>query len=500
MRGTGKGRGERRVMRWAACAAGVLALLMACGGSASAPLRVTLVPPADAMPAPGARVVFQVLAEGGENPAFQWLRNGLPIPGASSAVLVLGPVAAGDAGSYQVRVSAGGTTLVTAPFDLEPVDNPWLVTSAADAGPGSLRAILAQANGYPGLNGIEFALPGPGPYRITLASTLPAVTGKVCILGPYGSSLTLDGGGACRPLFLDGGALVLDNFTVANGLGKGGDGLGGGGGGAGLGGALFMNSGSLGLRRMVFQGNRAVGGSSFPGADGENGGGGGFGGDSPAAGGAGAGGGLLGGAGGLADLVHGEANDGTGGSGGAGGGAARGGANKGGDGSDFGGGGFSVGPQDAGGGGMGGFGGGGGGSGGLYLGAMTAGGSGGLGGRFGGDGGKGDGVRGGRGGGGAGLGGALFLRAGSLALYQCRFIDNHAVPGAGDELEPQAEGKGGAVFTLDAGSAAQYLGQLRAQSYSLNMAPDQGEEAPVSDNNDYYIAQGSLLLLRRPPR
>jgi hypothetical protein len=491
-------------MTWIALMGGaVLALALACGASEE-PLQITLIPPSTGTPVQGTLVVFQVATEGGGTPRFQWIKNGLPIPGATSATLTLGPVAPADVGSYLVQVTDGSTSLATAPFDLEPVNDPWVVTSAADTGPGTLRDILAQASAFPGVNGIQFALPGPGPYTITLQSTLPAVTGNICILGPYASPLTVDGGGVCRPLFLASGTLVLDNFTVAHGLGKGGDALGGGGGAAGMGGALFVNAGSLSLRRMTFLGNQALGGSSIPGTDGENGGGGGFGGDSLVNGGVGAGGGLLGGKGGQGylDGTNGGGSPGVGGSGGAGGGAARGGPladptlawtdnEAGGDGDFGGGGGFSVGPEGGGGGSS--FGGGGGGSGGSYLGMVFPGAAKGEAGFFGGDGGK---V--GQGGGGGGLGGALFLRAGKLAMYQCVFDGNQALPGSGDEtggdLQALAAGKGGAVFIYpydDTNNAPLYLSLLQAQSYSGNTATDL-VESPTYDNDNYYIAQTLL--------
>ena len=491
----------------------ILALALACT-SRQEPLRIELTPPANAMPAPGDRVVFQVSAHGGGSPSFQWFRNAQPIAGANTAQLVVYPVAFGDAGSYQVQVTDGATSLETAPFDLAPVNQFWVVTSAADSGPGTLRGALGEANGAAGLSGIQFRLPGTDP--VTLLSTLPPVTGRICILGPYGSSLTVDGGGACRPLFLDGGTLVLVNFTLAHGLGKGGDGLGGGGGAAGMGGAIFVNAGSLELRRMLFQGNQAQGGSSLLGGDGENGGGGGFGADSPATGGQGGAGGLLGGTGGLGALdgSNGGGAPAVGGSGGGGGGAARGGllgtapadwldGGNGGDGGYGGGGGFSVGPLGIGGGS--GFGGGGGGSGGGFLGTVLPGGGGGEGGVFGGDGGVGDGVLPGQGGGGAGMGGALFLREGTLVMYQCQFIDNHALPGAGDQtggaLQALAEGKGGAVFIYahdDANAPAVFLAQLQAQSYRQNSAADLVQPS-VLDNQDYYIASLLLPENRRGP-
>lgn len=507
------------------CCWTALGLALACGpGGTEGPLQATLDPPASALPTPGSQVVFQVTTQGGDRPpSFQWFKNNQPIPGATSATLLLRPVTSLDAGSYQVQVTDGVTSLETEPFDLEPVDDSWVVTSAADSGPGTLRDILSQANTFPGVNGIQFGLPGPGPYTITLQSMLPAITGNICILGPYQSPLTLDGGGACRPLLLNGGTLVLDNFTVAHGLGKGGDGLGGGGGGAGMGGALFMNAGSLNLIRMTFQSNQAVGGSSFPGSDGENGGGGGFGGDSPTAGGVGASGGLLGGNGGPGFLDgSGFGGAGTGGSGGSGGGATRGGpldtppdqvatawagGKDGGDGSFGGGGGFGVGPLALGGGSR--FGGGGGGSGGSFLltgslrPTVLPGAGPGEAGWGGGDGGQGDGILPGLGGGGGGMGGAIFLRAGTLAMSRCSFNDNHAVPGTGDEngglLQALALGKGGAVFidTYDEASKnALYLNVLQAQTYSSNTATDLVEPS-VLDNNDYYVPEGDLPGIMR---
>lgn len=493
-----------------------LALVMACGGGgAPKPLQITLVPPASAMPATGTRVVFQVVTEGGVAPAFQWFKNGLSIAGADSATLTLGPVTGQDGGSYQVQVTDGNTSLETPPFELEPASDPWVVTSAADSGPGTLRDILGQANAEPaanGINGIQFNLPGPGPYLITLASGLPAITGNVCILGPSDSPLTVDGGGVCRPFFLAGGTLVLDQFTVAHGLGKGGDGPGGGGGAAGMGGALFLNGGSLTLREMIFQGNQAVGGSSSLGSDGENGGGGGFGGDPAATAGTGAGGGFLGGTGGIGYLDGSNEAGGDAHGLGAGGGAARGGDpgtsaddwttdEPGGAGTWGGGGAFSVGPSGGGGAGGGatletaGFGGGGGGCGGYLGSVLLRGASDSQGGIFAGDGIKGDGIaHTGQGGGGGGMGGALFLRSGTLAMHGCQFLDNRAVAGTGAY---DGMGKGGAVFIYPydtANKAPLYLSLLQAQVYSGNQAPDQ-VESPDYDNDDWYIAESAFDAL-----
>jgi hypothetical protein len=87
------------------------------------------------------------------------------------------------------------------------------VTSAADAGPGSLRQAILDANATPGTNGIAFALGAGGVQTIAPTSPLPTVTNPVEIdgatqsgyagtplvrlagdnAGPGANGLTLDG-------------------------------------------------------------------------------------------------------------------------------------------------------------------------------------------------------------------------------------------------------------------------------------------------------------------
>ena len=481
-------------------------------------LAVTLKPPPSAMPTIGSGVHLTLAIQGTGPFAIQWTKDGGPLPGATADDLYLYPLARGNAGSYQAEVTNGSTSTKSASFILEPVNAAWVVNNLAADGPGSLAEVLALAGAVPGLNGIQFQVqPDPtaepgAPSVLTLGADLPPITGQVCILGPLQPPLVLDGASRQRPFFVNGGTLILDNFTVAHGLGKGGDGLGGGGGAAGMGGGLFINAGTVSLTRMTFQGNRAVGGSGGLGGDGQNGGGGGFGGDSPAPLGDGAAGGWLGGTFGVGYLDPAE-NEGRGGGNavgdGAGGGAARGGtlatpleawvdSLPGGEGTFGGGGGFSVGPD--GGGGDGGYpGGGGGGSGGQvtfedgtqvnFPGASIS-----LGGIFGGDGGKGNGTSTpGRGGGGAGMGGAIFLRKGTLALFDCTFVDNHAVPGEGDPATP-ALGKGGALFIYahsPVGRGPSFnMGMLLAQTYRLNTCTNQPlapDIDPTYDNGNFYV-------------
>ncbi len=293
------------------------------------------------------------------------------------------------------------------------------VTDAGDAGPGTLREALAA----PGSPIIAFTMPGT---VIKLRSRLLIANGAT-IQGPGADKLLIDGGGATRLFFIQGGTVVMSGLTLANGLGLGGN-SGGGGGAAGMGGAIFQNSGSLTLTGVTLSGNKGAGGNSGPSST-LGSGGGGFGGDQVIAvnGGSGAGGGDLGGVGGTT-----SANASLGGNGGDGAGGAAG-VNRGGNGGFGGGGGLSV--SNASVPGAGGFGGGGGGnSSGSTLGVPGFGGG-----------------RDRSGGGGAGFGGAIFVRTGNLSMTDTVFTNNLAVGGG---LGASAgQGKGGALFVMQGATA-----------------------------------------------
>src|SRR5689334_3941976 len=59
----------------------------------------------------------------------------------------------------------------------------FLVATTADAGPGSLRQAIIDANAMVGADTITFAIPAVGVPRITLATALPAITDPVTIDG-----------------------------------------------------------------------------------------------------------------------------------------------------------------------------------------------------------------------------------------------------------------------------------------------------------------------------
>ncbi len=93
------------------------------------------------------------------------------------------------------------------------------VTTTADAGPGSLRQALLDANGDGLLDTISFAIPDGGVPKITLASALPTVTGPVTIDGTTQSPagrVEIDGAAtvSASGLTLTGGASTVRGLVI----------------------------------------------------------------------------------------------------------------------------------------------------------------------------------------------------------------------------------------------------------------------------------------------
>ena len=70
----------------------------------------------------------------------------------------------------------------------------FLVTTTSDAGPGSLRAAILNANATSGPDTISFGIPGSDVHRIVVTSVLPAITEALVIDGftQFGSDLNTD--------------------------------------------------------------------------------------------------------------------------------------------------------------------------------------------------------------------------------------------------------------------------------------------------------------------
>lgn len=302
----------------------------------------------------------------------------------------------------------------------------FTVSNTNDSGAGSLRQAILDAEASPGADIIDMTgITG----TITLASGLPNISQGLTINGNGSANTIVDGNSLYRPFFI-GGALqsstevpviAIDGLTIQNGYSEGESPTGNAGGGAGMGGGMFVNNGNVTMTNVLFSGNSVLGGTGGN----DRFGGGGDGGDGPFENSGGV----------AAALPPGSFVGGTGGYGAGGGGGI---------------GTFNFGGAD---GGIGGYGAGGGGAGGGNLNGL---GNGGAAGAFGGTGGNAISLAHAGGGGGAGLGGAMYVRNGTVVLENISFQNNTATGGAGGNAHPEpsggnGQGRGGAVFN-DAGT------------------------------------------------
>ena len=131
------------------------------------------------------------------------------------------------------------------------------VTTTADAGAGSLRQAIDDANSTPGNDQISFNLTGSSSYTIALASALPNIldastSGTLTITGLGASSLTIDANKGNFSIFTinTGGDLTISGVTVsrANISGNGG---------------AFNNSGNLTISNSTLSGNFASNGGGI---------------------------------------------------------------------------------------------------------------------------------------------------------------------------------------------------------------------------------------------
>lgn len=327
----------------------------------------------------------------------------------------------------------------------------FTVTNTNDAGAGSLRQAILDAEASPGADIVDMTgITG----TITLASGLPNIAEDLTINGAGSVSTIIDGNGLYRPFFIGGAGVddadapvvVINDLTIQNGVAEGESPQGNAGGGAGMGGAIFINDGDVTLSNVNLTGNIAHGGN---------------GGSSHFGGGSDGGDGPFPNTGGAQATVNIGFVGGTGGYGAGGGGGVYN---------------FNFGGAN---GGAGGYGAGGGGGGGHDQ----APGNGGSAGTFGGSGATAITLGSAGGGGGAGLGGAIYLRNGLLIIENSSLTSNTALRGLGGDsaIEPaggNGQGKGGAVFN--------HAGTVYTDNVTLtgNTATSAGSAS--TDNNDHY--------------
>lgn len=111
------------------------------GGATSATATLTVVAPAPLYVAPvitqqpvaqsvtaGDTVVFSVIATGSPAPSYQWEKNGVPLPWATQATLVMSAVTTNDIASYRVIVSNPGGSVASATVGLNVASPPVVST------------------------------------------------------------------------------------------------------------------------------------------------------------------------------------------------------------------------------------------------------------------------------------------------------------------------------------------------------------------------------------
>lgn len=135
---------------------------------AATPAALTLSPVAPAiLTAPRSRTVtysqgvaFSVIAAGSEPLSYQWRKNGLPIPSATTAVHAITDASSEDSGSYDVIVSNGVDSVTSTPATL----------TVLAAGVHSTHSGLIQGTTFSGgfeFLGVPYAVPPLGPLRWT---------------------------------------------------------------------------------------------------------------------------------------------------------------------------------------------------------------------------------------------------------------------------------------------------------------------------------------------
>ncbi len=127
----------------------------------------------------GSPLLLEAVAEGADNLAYQWQKDGVDIPGAKSAVLSIESVALSDAGHYAVVASSGGSAVRSLPVSVS----------------------------------VEPKVVEP-PASPTLTIAVDGRLIEVTILGEVGQSYQLQGTEDFQTWFDRGGALVNENGTV----------------------------------------------------------------------------------------------------------------------------------------------------------------------------------------------------------------------------------------------------------------------------------------------
>ncbi|MBP8258530.1 MAG: immunoglobulin domain-containing protein [Verrucomicrobia bacterium] len=155
----------------------------------------------------GDRLVLSVLAGNFRRPDYQWLCNGIEIPGATNSFLILANTSAAQAGAYQVRVSNGIGSALTPPATVAVAQPPAIAVDpqSAAANAGDTVRFSVSATGDPplsyewhhagniiaGASGPELVLTSVAPeqagnYWVVVASLYGSATSAIAALEVHG--------------------------------------------------------------------------------------------------------------------------------------------------------------------------------------------------------------------------------------------------------------------------------------------------------------------------
>ncbi len=175
------------------------------GSTYSATAAVTVTQPAapaiTVQPQPlsvvtGGTATFSAEVTGAPSPAFQWLKDGTPLSGATSRVLSLSAVSATNAGSYTVIVSNTLGTVVSTPATLTvtlPVTAPTFTSQprsqSASAGSTVVFTTGVSASPAPAFQWLRNGalLPGATNSSLLLPSVSPADAGNYYVIASNGA-------------------------------------------------------------------------------------------------------------------------------------------------------------------------------------------------------------------------------------------------------------------------------------------------------------------------